>query len=42
MQQEELIKDLEKVYNSCRTQEKIETQMQLKEIIERIKNDRSR
>lgn len=38
--QEELIKELEKLYDSCRLQEKIVTQLKLKEIIERLKNDR--
>lgn len=32
----EIIKELEKIAESCRLQEKIETQMQIRQLIERI------
>lgn len=35
---QELIKELEKLANDCRLQEKIETQIQLQQIIKKVKS----
>ena len=35
----EIVEELEKLYSDCRLQERIITQLKLKEIIEKIKND---
>lgn len=38
----EIIEELKKLYSNCRLQERIITQLKLKEIIERIEHDRQR
>lgn len=38
MAMKEILEELEKLYKDCRLQERIITQMKLKEIIERIRN----
>lgn len=34
----ELVKELERIAEACRTQERIETQMQIRQLIERVRN----